>query len=146
MCCMISEGTGQGKLMDNEAYNIRKKIEAGLMAGSTENNGKILELNDGNFDQSVSGDKLTLVDFWAPWCAPCRFVSPIVEELGSQYSKSMNTGKLNVDDNPLISSRYRITSIPTLMFFRNGKPVDYVIGALPKNILETKIKTLLGTA
>ncbi|MCL4327974.1 MAG: thioredoxin [Candidatus Thermoplasmatota archaeon] len=134
-------------MVDNETGSIRKKMEVEILNQSRQGNHPqgAVDLSDGGFDAYVASDRLTLVDFWAPWCAPCRFVSPLVEQLGTQYAASMNTGKLNVDDNPIVSSRYGITSIPTLMFFRKGKPVDYVIGAVPKNVLEGKIKSLLGS-
>ncbi len=130
----------------DDTSEIRKKRVVELISKAQNGDKPVVELSDSNFDAAISSDQLTLVDFWAPWCAPCRFVSPIIEELGSQYSGSMKFGKLNVDENQITSSRYRITSIPTIMFFRKGKQVDYVIGALPKNVLEGKIKKLLASA
>jgi len=85
-----------------------------------------------------------VVDFWAEWCAPCRFVSPVLDELAKEYAGKMVLGKLNVDLNPQVSARFMIRSIPTIMFFKDGKPVDTVIGALPKPMIETKIKKNLN--
>jgi len=80
-----------------------------------------------------------LVDFWAPWCGPCQMVSPIVEELKEDYNGKLNVCKMNVDEVPTVAQKYNIMSIPTLMVFKDGAPVDQIIGALPKNILEQKI-------
>ncbi len=99
-------------------------------------------LTDSTFDSFVRSPKLSVVDFWAAWCAPCRYLSPVVEELSSEYSDRANFGKLNVDENPSISTLLRIESIPTLLFFKNGKIVDVSIGVVPKEKLVQKIKSL----
>ncbi|MCL5782705.1 MAG: thioredoxin [Candidatus Thermoplasmatota archaeon] len=101
-------------------------------------------LTDQNFVREISNEGLTVVDFWAPWCGPCRFVSPIIEELASDYAGKVSFGKLNVDENPMVSSQFMIRSIPTIMFFRNGKVVDTQIGAVPKPHLEQKIRKHLA--
>ncbi len=80
-----------------------------------------------------------LVDFWAPWCGPCQMVSPIVEELAAENVGKLNVHKMNVDEVPSVAQKYNIMSIPTLMVFKQGAPVEQIIGALPKNILEEKI-------
>ena len=104
-----------------------------------------LVITDQNFKQEVLDSKTpVLVDFWASWCMPCRIVSPIVEELGKEYEGKLKVGKLNVDENPMVSSQFMIRSIPTIMFFRNGKVVDTQIGAVPKPHLEQKIRKHLA--
>lgn len=99
---------------------------------------------DQNFDQEVLKSKTpVLVDFWAPWCGPCRFVSPIVEELAKEYTGKIKVGKLNVDENNQTASQYGIMSIPTLLFFKSGKPVKTIIGAQGKDNLKKGIEEVL---
>lgn len=97
------------------------------------------DVTDQNFDQEVLQNKTSvLVDFWAPWCAPCRIVGPVVEELAKEYDGKAKVVKLNVDDNPNTASKYNVMSIPTLIVFKGGKPVKTIIGAQPKaNIKQT---------
>lgn len=100
---------------------------------------------DQNFQtQVLKSDKPVLVDFWAVWCGPCRMVSPIVEELAEEYKEKMLVGKLNVDENPEISGKYQIMSIPTLAFFKNGELVKTLIGALPKDQIKKAIDEVLS--
>lgn len=99
-----------------------------------------IEGTDQNFDQEVlKADLPVLVDFWAPWCGPCRMVAPIVEELAKKYQGKLKVVKLNTDENEEISVRYGIRSIPTLGIFKDGKVVDAVIGAVPQQYLESKL-------
>lgn len=104
----------------------------------------VMELSDQNFEQEViKGTSVTLVDFWAAWCGPCKMIAPIVEELAGEYEGRVRFGKLNVDDNPAIASKYAIRSIPTLMVFKNGGMVDQLIGVRPKtDIKKTLDKNL----
>ena len=97
-------------------------------------------LTDSNFANEISKYPIMLVDFWAPWCGPCRMVSPIIEQLSREYSGKVAFGKVNVDDNQRIAASFGIQSIPTLMIFRNGKAVDIMVGALPKAQIEMKLK------
>lgn len=136
-------------MTDEELENIRKNMYNSILNAKKlekveKMDGKSVELNDGNFDQMVNKPGLMVVDFWAEWCAPCRFVSPVLDELAKEYAGKMVLGKLNVDLNPQVSARFMIRSIPTIMFFKDGKPVDTVIGALPKPMIETKIKKNLN--
>jgi len=102
--------------------------------------GQYLELTDSNFEEEVlRADKPVLVDFWAEWCAPCRMIAPIVEELANEYHDNLLVGKVNVDNNPQISMNYGIRSIPTLLIFKGGKAVDQIIGAVPKKTLVDKL-------
>lgn len=89
---------------------------------------------------------LILVDFWAVWCGPCQMVAPIIDELASEYIGKLKVVKLNTDENPEIAGRYGIMSIPTLLFFRGGQPVEKVIGAVPKKVLKDAIDKLLAPA
>lgn len=104
-----------------------------------------LELTDVNFATTVEQSEVpVMVDFWAPWCGPCRLVSPIVEELAETYSGRLRVGKLNTDDNPAVASQFNIRSIPTLLFFKNGQVVDHVVGAVPREKLQKKVDEILG--
>ncbi len=103
-----------------------------------------IEITDTNFDEVVlKSDKPVLVDFWAEWCGPCRMVGPVVEELAKEYEGKAVIGKMNVDLHPNISVKYGIRSIPTLLFFKGGQLVDRQVGAVPKSVLETKLKAQL---
>jgi thioredoxin 1 len=104
-----------------------------------------IQITDQNFDQEVlSGDKPVLVDFWAPWCGPCRMVSPAVTELAEELKDHLKVGKLNVDENPQTTQRYQIFSIPSLKVFKGGKIIGEVLGAAPKPVIEQKIKAIIG--
>jgi len=104
-----------------------------------------IELTDDNFESEViKSDKPVLVDFWATWCSPCQMVSPIVEEIAKDYADKLKVGKLNVDQNSKIASQYGIMSIPSLLFFKEGKVVDQVIGAAPKEQLKEKVEKIVG--
>ena len=105
---------------------------------------KTAEVTDQNFEEEVvKHDTPTLVDFWAPWCGPCRMVAPIVEELAGEYEGRVKFVKLNTDENPEVSMRYGIRSIPTLLVFKGGKVVEQIVGAVPKAKLEAAMKKAL---
>ena len=102
-------------------------------------------LTDANFKQEVLDFNLpVLVDFWAGWCMPCHIVAPTVEEIAKDYQGKLKVGKLNVDEAPHTASDYGIMSIPTLAIFQNGKMVDRIIGVVPKEQIEKKIKPFIG--
>lgn len=101
-------------------------------------------LTDSNFKSEVEKYPLMLVDFWAPWCGPCRMVSPTIEQLAREYSGRVAFGKVNVDENQMIAASFGIQSIPTMIIFKNGKVVDMMIGAMPKGQIEMKLKQQLS--
>lgn len=99
---------------------------------------------DSNFDfEALKSDMPVVVDFWAPWCAPCRIVSPTIEELANEYAGKVKVGKLNVDDNPQIAGTYGVMSIPTVMLFKGGQPVKSVVGAQSKENYKRVIDEVL---
>ena len=102
-------------------------------------------LTDSNFASEVRKYPLMIVDFWAPWCGPCRMVSPIIEQLAREYSGKVAFGKVNVDENQRVPASFGIQSIPTLMIFKVGKAVDVIIGAMPKAQIEIKIKQQISS-
>ncbi|MBE31441.1 MAG: thioredoxin [Dehalococcoidia bacterium] len=100
----------------------------------------VIELNDNNFDEEViKSNEPVLVDFWAEWCGPCKMIAPSVENISSEYEGKLKVGKLDVDSNPNVSSTYGIRSIPTLLIFKNGAPVDQIVGAVAQNVIESKV-------
>ena len=104
-----------------------------------------LELNAQNFADTVKNNEVVVVDFWAPWCGPCRMIAPIIEELAEEYKeKGVVVGKVNTDEAPEIAGQFGIRSIPTVIFFKNGEAVDAMIGAAPKQMYVEKIEALLS--
>lgn len=105
----------------------------------------VSQVTDASFKQEVINNNLpVLVDFWAPWCGPCRMVSPVVDEIAEEYELSVKVVKINTDDNPTIAAEYGIRSIPTLMIFKAGERVDTVIGAVPKSTLASTLNKYLS--
>ncbi len=105
----------------------------------------ILELSDANFDQQVlKADKPTLVDFWAEWCAPCRAIGPVVEDIAKSYQGKLQVGKMNIDNHPGVPTRYSVRAIPTLLIFKNGQVVDQVVGLVSKGKLDELVKKHLA--
>ena len=103
-----------------------------------------LEFTDANFQTNVlENDKLSVVDFWAEWCGPCRAIGPVIEDLSKQYEGKVNVGKVNLDYNPEVSIKYGVTSIPAILFIKNGQLVDKLIGAQPKANFVKKIEAHL---
>ena len=104
----------------------------------------VFEFTDQNFETDViSSDTLTLVDFWAEWCAPCKMIAPTVEALAQEYEGKVRIGKLNIDENPSVPSRFGIRGIPTLMLFKGGEVVEQVVGVKSKADLKTVIDRVL---
>jgi thioredoxin 1 len=100
-----------------------------------------LQVTDASFKQEVIESNIpVLVDFWAPWCGPCRMVAPVVDEIATQYEGQLKVVKMNTDENPDVASKYGIRSIPTLMIFKDGQKVDMVVGAVPKSTLSDTVK------
>ena len=103
------------------------------------------ETTDITFENDVLKSSLpVLVDFWAPWCGPCRMVAPIIEKLSGKYNGKINIYKLNVDESPRTATKYNVMSIPTMIFYKGGKPVDTIIGAMPESVLQQKIDDVLA--
>ncbi|MDJ0734465.1 MAG: thioredoxin [Nostocaceae cyanobacterium] len=101
-------------------------------------------VTDASFQQDVLDSEVpVLVDFWAPWCGPCRMVAPVVDEIAQQYEGQIKVVKVNTDDNPNVASKYGIRSIPTLMIFKDGQKVDMVVGAVPKTTLANTLEKYL---
>ena len=102
-----------------------------------------LEITDANFEELVTkSDKPVLLDFWAEWCGPCRMVGPVVDELSKDYEGKAIVGKVDVDSNANISTLFGVRNIPTILFFKGGKVVDKQVGAVPKSVLDAKLKAL----
>jgi len=100
-----------------------------------------ITLTDANFDQTIASSTLPiLVDFWAPWCGPCRFIAPVLAEIAEEKAETVKIGKMNVDDNPSVPSRFGITGIPTMILFKDGKAVEKIVGALPKAMIEKALE------
>jgi thioredoxin 1 len=106
---------------------------------------QVLEFTDGNFVAEVeNGTGVTVVDFWAPWCGPCRFVAPVMEQLAGEYQGRVRVGKVNVDQSPETAMRYGISSIPTIGIFRDGQPVNGVVGVTPLATLRSMVDEQLA--
>jgi thioredoxin 1 len=104
-----------------------------------------ISLTDDNFEKELGDSKIpVLVDFWANWCGPCRMISPIIEEIAEDYRDKVRVTKLNVDENPMATSRYGVRSIPTLIIFKDGEPAEKIIGAVPKRHIVEIIEGVLN--
>ena len=104
-----------------------------------------VEITDSNFETTVlNSDQVAMLDFWAEWCGPCKVIAPIVEELATQYDGQAIIGKVDVDNNAEVAMKYGIRNIPTVLFIKNGQVVDKQVGAVPKNVLESKLKQHMG--
>jgi thioredoxin 1 len=103
-----------------------------------------LEFTDANFEELVmKSDKPVIVDFWAVWCGPCRMIGPLIEEIGKEYDVRVVVGKVDVDNNPGIASKFGIRNIPTVLYLKGGQILDKVVGAVPKQVLVKKLEAIL---
>lgn len=103
-----------------------------------------LEITDGNFEELVAtSDKPVVIDFWAVWCGPCRMIAPLIEEMSAEYEGKAVIGKLDVDSNPMVTSKFGVRNIPTVLFLKGGEVVDKQVGAVPKSVLVQKLEALL---
>ncbi len=106
--------------------------------------GNVGEISDTSFQSEILESSLpALVDFWAPWCGPCKSIAPVLEEIAGEFTGKLKVAKLNVDDNPQTPTRYNVKGIPNLVFFKGGKVVEQIVGAVPKEQLIAAIKKLL---
>jgi thioredoxin 1 len=132
-----------------QAIKQRKMIELQKIAATKSSMSNIkgpIILTDSNFTSEVSKYPIILVDFWAPWCGPCRIVSPIIEQLANEYAGTVVFGKLNIDENQMVATSFGIQSIPTMMILKNGRVVDVLVGALPRGQIQMKLKQhLIGS-
>ena len=104
-----------------------------------------IEITDSNFEEEVAkSDVPVLIDFWAVWCGPCRMIAPIVEELAGEFDGKAKIGKLDVDNNPGVATKFGIRSIPTLLIFKGGKKVDEIVGVVPKPMIVSKLNAQLN--
>ena len=110
------------------------------------NNGSVVELTESNFETITGGEKPSLVDFWAEWCGPCRMIAPTISELAVDFDGRAVVGKVNVDDEPGIAENFRVRSIPTLLFFRNGEVVGQIIGVQSKAKLASRLEDLVDAS
>ncbi len=107
--------------------------------------GNVAEFTDANFQSEViDSASPVLVDFWAPWCGPCRMIAPLVEELASEYKGAVKIGKINIDDSPSAATQFGVSSIPTLMIFKGGEVVDRFVGVQPKSRLQAALEAAKG--
>jgi thioredoxin 1 len=132
---------------DNDLEQIRlKKIQSMLNQAETSKqlSSHPVTVNDDNFNSTLKAHELLVVDFWAPWCSPCRMVGPIIEQLAAEYAGKVTFGKINVDENQMVPESFGIMSIPTIVIFNRGKAVETLVGAYPKVDIENTFKRYLS--
>jgi len=142
--CMKIERRKLDKEEDVELEQIRARKKQELMTKMKKNDEMVgaspITLDDAHFDEAVQKYPLLLIDCWADWCGPCRMIEPVIDELARDYDDRLVVGKLNVDENPETANRFGVVSIPTLLIMKNGEEVDRIIGAVPKQSIEDKLK------
>jgi thioredoxin 1 len=142
--CMKIEIERLEKETDAELESIRVKKRREVITKMKEKTGNDpITLDDAHFNETIQEHPLMLIDCWAAWCGPCRIIAPVVDELARDYAGRVTVGKLNVDENPETSTRFCIMSIPTLLIIKDGKELDRIIGAVPKQAIEEKLKKYL---
>lgn len=110
-----------------------------------EEKGRVSHLTDENFDTEINNSPIpVMVDFWAPWCGPCRMLAPILEKIAVRFEGKLKVAKVNVDESPGVAGRFGIMSIPTLILFKGGKETERMVGAMPEGVLAEKLNQLLG--
>lgn len=143
------QGTAVSDDSELEAIRQKKMAELQKMAAGRAAIASITQpvhLTDANFAGETGRYPIILVDFWAPWCGPCRMVAPVIDQLAKEYAGRVVFGKLNVDENPLVAGSFGVQSIPTMMIFKAGKAVDIMVGAMPKGAIEAKLKQQLSNS
>ncbi len=128
------------RIKQKKLEEMMRREQSALRDAPAKPAGKPIDLSDADFHRVVKEYPVMVVDFWAPWCGPCRVVSPVLEELSSEMAGVATFGKVNVDDNPAVASEFGIQGIPTIMIFKDGEPVDSLVGAAPKAMIEARIK------
>jgi thioredoxin len=144
--CMMMEHKRFMAQSDEELERIKVKKLRELMSKKfqpDEKEGFTVKVEDSTFDRIVAQNKLVVIDFWAAWCGPCRMLAPVVDELAKSYAGKILFGKLNVDENPATTERFNVEGIPTLIFLKDGEEVDRIVGVLPKEHIEAKLKKYL---
>lgn len=143
--CGAKNRVDETKLANSEAVCGRCGTKLDAQAGNGAGSGPTV-LTDSSFQQEVlnASGPPTLVDFWAPWCGPCRIVGPIIDQLAAEANGRYRIAKLNVDDNPQTASRYQVASIPTMLIFKNGAVVDRIVGAQPKQAIVERLNQAVG--
>lgn len=144
--CMMREHKRFMGPSDEELEHIKAKKLRELMSkkfGAEEKTVFPIKVEDSTFDQVVNQNRLVVIDFWAAWCGPCRMLAPVVDELAKAYAGKVLFGKLNVDENPATTERFNVAGIPTLIFLKNGREIDRIVGVVPKEHIEAKLKEYL---
>jgi len=130
------------EIRNKQREKLLQKLKEEKNMGSATGNAPLV-VTDSSFDSTVKKSHLIVVDCWAPWCGPCRMIGPVIEELAKEMQGKIVFGKLNVDENPQSSMKYKIMSIPTLLVFKDGILVERLVGAMPKEMLKPKLETFL---
>ena len=136
----MGEDEALKRIRQKKLKEIIKKVSERTPRKNESTSNKPIELTDATFTETVRNHPFVVVDCWAPWCGPCNVVAPIIEKMAQDYAGTILFGKLNVDENRMISIQYRIMSIPTLLVFKKGVLVDRIVGAMPRQMLEPQIK------
>lgn len=127
-------------IREKKAKELKEKLSKKSKKGAAN---KPIEVTNKTFDRTIKENKIVVVDCWAEWCGPCRMIAPTIEAMANDYSGKVVFGKLHVDENSETATKYCVTSIPTLLFFKDGKLVGQIIGAVPRQQIEQRIKTIL---